>query len=115
MGGGNPVKKAGNSLEKFAEDPGRMLAAGGTMGFSEVGRSAINELTPSMPDMPNFNDASVAQPGAEDANKALADDAALQEIVGGNRKRGRASTVLSGPQGLSGSTQYSARRTLLGV
>jgi len=108
-------KKVEQSTKKFVEDPGRVINAGLTGGFSEVGRSAINELTPPPPDMPNFNDPNVAQPSAEDANKALADDAALQEIVGGNRKRGRASTVLSGPQGLSGSTQYSARRTLLGV
>lgn len=114
MGGGNPVKKATKSVEKFVEDPGRVINAGLTGGLSEIGRSAINELTPSMPDMPNFNDPAVAQPTANDAAEALSQDAALLEMEG-RKTRGRASTILTGPQGLSGSTQYAARRTLLGV
>lgn len=112
MGGGNPIKKAASSVEKFVEDPGRMAMAAATMGYSEVGRSAINELTPSMPDMPGME--GMEQPTPEDAMKGLADDAALTEVQG-RRARGRASTILTGPQGLSGSNQYSARRTLLGV
>ena len=113
MGGGNPVKKTGNSIKKFTEDPGRMAAFVATGGFSEVGRSAIKELTPSMPDMPSMG-ASTDQPTANDAAEALSQDAALLEMEG-RKTRGRASTILTGPQGLSGSTQYAARRTLLGV
>lgn len=49
----------------------------------------------------------------ETASEQLADDANLENQITG--RRGRASTILSGPQGLSGSTQYSARKTLLGA
>jgi len=119
MGGGNPIKKAGRSVEKFAEDPGRAATAALTMGASEVFRTvkneAVRELAPDMPDLPNFEDAATNTPTPDDAAKGVADDAAMQEQLGDTRKRGRASTIISGPQGLSGSTSYSARKTLLGV
>jgi len=110
------------SIEKFAEDPGRMALAAGTMGMSEQLRFAKNEtvrtLTPDMPDLPNFN-----TPDAPPTNTPTPEDAAgevekapdLQDQLAPSKKRGRASTILSGPQGLSGSNQYSARKTLLGA
>lgn len=52
---------------------------------------------------------------AEAAAKALKEDANMQEQLNSSRKRGRASTILTGPQGLSGSNAYSSKKTLLGA
>lgn len=121
MGGGNPLKKAESSVKKFSSNPTRVALAAATLGGSELLRTTKNEvvgaLTPDLPDIPNFNDIAspTNTPDPSAAADALANDAAMQAQLDESRKRGRASTILTGPQGLSGSTQYSARKTLLGV
>lgn len=57
----------------------------------------------------------VATPTPEKTAEELAQDQYMQDQLASSRRKGRASTQLTGPQGLSGSTSYSARRTLLGV
>ena len=81
----------------------------------DVGKAGVGSLMGGNK-LPNISE-SLTDSGysPEQAAKDLAGDAAMQEQLQSSRRRGRASTVLSGPQGLSGSTQYSARRTLLGV
>jgi hypothetical protein len=54
-------------------------------------------------------------PSDAEVAKAAADDAALQSQLESSRRKGRASTQLSSPEGLGGSTRTSSKRTLLGA
>lgn len=48
-------------------------------------------------------------------DQGLQEDAALADQAQGSRRRGRASTVLTSPQGLLGQAGTSSRRTLMGA
>lgn len=94
------LKKLGRSVSKFAKDPSRILMAGATFGLSEVARAATPGLPgmPGLPGTPTMADATAA--GEEERRQAS--------------RRGRASTILTGGQGLAGSTATLASRALFG-
>jgi hypothetical protein len=103
-------KKVGNYLEDISHDPARVATAAATLGASEVlretGVAGMQKLeeeaarnAPKPPELPKM-----PEPGKGDGE-------APKEYRPG---RGRASTILSGSQGVGGRAA-TARRTLLGV
>lgn len=105
----DPIKE----VDKFTKDPQRAGLALLTGGMSESVRFVANEANLAvermMPEEPSLEKAK-APP--TDADPALT--AAKAEVENKN-KQGRASTILTGPKGLSNSTVNLSRRTLLGA
>jgi len=119
----NPLKRMGSASEDLHKgnigDAARTTA---TLGVASAG-DVVGLMKKQVPDLPALpvDDPSKTGPvgdpvaEAEAAAKALKEDANMQEQLAGSRKRGRASTILTGPQGLSGSNAYSSKKTLLGA
>lgn len=89
------LKKLGRSVSKFAKDPGRVLAAGATFGASELLRAGMPRMpgVPGLPGTPTWGDAVAA--GEEERRQAS--------------RRGRASTIMTGGQGVTGSATLASR------
>jgi hypothetical protein len=95
-------KKITRSVSRFVSDPGRVLTAAATGGASEL----LRGLSPGIP-----------KPGAAGATPQFG-DSAVQTAAEEERRRllnarGRASTILTGGQGLT-STASTASRALFG-
>ena len=81
---------------------GRALTAAATFGFSEIGRALTPDIkVPPFPELPEIP----RPPSIDDAAKR-------QEQTRLRRRRGRASQILTGPQGAG--TPITATKVLLG-
>lgn len=78
--------------------------------FKELKDGAVGSLQPVPMGTEDTN-----TPTPEEAAKKVADDVEMQAQLAYSKRKGRASTQLTGQQGLSGSNTYSARKTLLGA
>lgn len=114
-----PMGRVGGAAKDISQgnigDGARALAleSTGLMVYKDAYDTGSEMLKKEVPNLPSIP---VEAPvDTEAAEKALREDAAVQDQLSSSRKRGRASTVLTGPQGLSGSTAYSSKKTLLGA
>jgi hypothetical protein len=96
------LSKVGKSLKKFAKDPGRVLTAASTLGTSELLRAG-------MPRMPTAGAAGATPELGDPAVQAAAEEERRRLL----NARGRASTILTGGQGLT-SAAPTASRALFG-
>lgn len=89
------LKKTFRSVKKFVKDPGRIAAAFSTFGGSELLRQAMPRMpgVPGMPGTPTMADAAAA--GEEERRQAS--------------RRGRASTIMTGGQGVQSAATLASR------
>lgn len=98
------LKKTFRSVKKFVSNPGRVVSAAATLGASEVLRAGMKAVMPGLPKLqtlPTTPDIGDADAAAEEERRRL------------QGARGRASTILTGGQGLLNAPTLSSR-TLLG-
>lgn len=118
----NVAKRTAGAVEDISK--GNFGKGGKTLAMEYTGIPEISDLKDAYggmakdatPDLPAITDSpDTNTPTPEEAAKKVADDVEMQGQLESSRRKGRASTVLTGSQGLGGSNTYSARKTLLGA
>lgn len=105
------IGQAGRAVGEMAIDAATPLGAikSGMQLYGKYTESDLNNVRI------DANMQSPEAPSESAVDQGLRDDAALADQAKDGRRRGRASTVLTSPQGLLGQAGVSSRRTLMGA